>query len=110
MLRHIRQGDVVAVHSLRRGAAEALETVVHGDSRSSKVVGKRIDQINLPKGATIGAIVRQSSPALAGAKPAVFMAHHDTVIQAEDHVIVFVNNKRMLPQVEKLFQVSVGFF
>jgi trk system potassium uptake protein TrkA len=31
------------------------------------------------------------------------------VIEAEDHVIVFVVNKRMVPRVEKLFQVDVGF-
>jgi trk system potassium uptake protein len=109
LLRHIRQGDVVAVHSLRRGAAEALETVAHGDARSSKVVGRRIEQLNLPKGAMIGAIVRQVGLGDAQ-RPKVIMAHHDTVIEAEDHVIVFVNNKRMLPQVEKLFQVNIGFF
>ena len=109
LLRHMRQGDVVAVHSLRRGAAEALEAVVHGDTRSSKVVGKRLEQIALPKGATIGAIVRKRGVG-ENKKTEVIMAHHATVIEAEDHVIVFVNNKNMLPQLEKLFQVSVGFF
>jgi len=39
----------------------------------------------------------------------VIMAHHDTVVQAEDHVIVFVTDKKLLPKVEKLFEVSVGF-
>jgi trk system potassium uptake protein TrkA len=38
------------------------------------------------------------------------MAHHDVVIQPEDHVIVFVVNKRIVPKVEKLFQVNIGFF
>jgi trk system potassium uptake protein TrkA len=109
---------VVAVHSLRRGAAEALEAVAHGDPKSSKVVGKRIDEIDLPRGATIGAIVR---PTVGGALPGrrgereagpaeVIMAHHDTVIESGDHVIVFVENRRTIPKVEKLFQVSVGFF
>lgn len=109
LLRHLRRGDIVAVHSLRRGAAEALEAIVHGDSRSSKLVGRRIEQINLPKGATIGAIVREVGTG-ENRKTDVIMAHHETLIEAEDHVIVFVNNKRMLPQVEKLFQVNVGFF
>ena len=45
-----------------------------------------------------------------GADSVVLMPHHDTVIQSEDHVIVFVENKRIIPRVEKLFQVSVGFF
>lgn len=109
LLRHLRRGDIVAVHSLRRGAAEALEAIVHGDTRSSKLVGRRIEQISLPKGATIGAIVRQTGQG-ENRKAQVIIAHHETVIESEDHVIVFVNNKRMLPQVEKLFQVNVGFF
>lgn len=101
LLAYVRQGDVAAVHSLRRGAAEALELVVHGDRKSSKVVGRRIDEIDLPKGATIGAIVRGDE---------VIMGHHDVVIEAEDHVIVFVINKAMVKKVEKLFHVSLGFF
>jgi len=101
LLAYVRQGDVAAVHSLRRGAAEALELVAHGDRQSSRVVGRRIDEIELPKGATIGAIVRGGD---------VIMGHHDLVIEAEDHVIVFVIDKKMVKKVEKLFQVNVGFF
>ncbi len=101
LLAYVRQGDVAVVHSLRRGAAEALELVAHGDRESSKVVGRRIDEIDLPKGATIGAIVRGGE---------VIMGHHDVVIEAEDHVIVFVINKAMVRKVEKLFQVNLGFF
>jgi trk system potassium uptake protein TrkA len=100
LLAYVRQGDVAAVHSLRRGAAEALELVAHGDRLSSKVVGRRIDEIELPKGATIGAIVRDAE---------VIMGHHDSVIESEDHVIVFVINKQMIGKIEKLFQVNVGF-
>ncbi|MBE9563194.1 MAG: Trk system potassium transporter TrkA, partial [Proteobacteria bacterium] len=58
LLAHIRQGDVAVVHSLRRGAAEAIEAIAHGDNKSSKVVGRCIEQIKLPKGTTIDAIVR----------------------------------------------------
>ena len=106
LLAHVRRGDVAAVHSLRRGAAEALEAVAHGDPKSSKVVGRRIEQVDLPAGATIGAIVRQAP----GNRSEVIIAHHDTTIEPEDHVIVFVANKRLIPRVEKLFQVGVGFF
>lgn len=101
LLAYVRQGDVAAVHSLRRGAAEALELVAHGDRQSSRVVGRRIDEIDLPRGATIGAIVRGDQ---------VIMGHHDTLIEAEDHVIVFVIDKKMVKKVEKLFQVGIGFF
>jgi trk system potassium uptake protein TrkA len=102
------------VHSLRRGAAEALELVAHGDAKSSKVVGRRIEEIDLPKGATIGAIVRiherEADPGSAVTREhQVLIAHHDTVIEPDDHVIVFAINKRIVPKVERLFQVSVGF-
>jgi trk system potassium uptake protein TrkA len=107
LLARVRRGDVAAVHSLRRGAAEALELVAHGDTKSSQVVGRRIEEIDLPKGATIGAIVRRGKTESADQ---VIIAHHDTLIEAEDHVIVFVVNKRMVPRVEKLFQVEVRFF
>jgi trk system potassium uptake protein TrkA len=100
LLAHVRRGDVVAVHSLRRGAAEALEAVVHGDRESCKLTDRRVDEINLPPGTTIGAVVRGGQ---------VIMAHHDTVIRAEDHVIVFVTDKKNLPRVERMFQVGVRF-
>lgn len=100
LLAHVRRGDIVAVHSLRRGAAEALEAVVHGDRRSCRVVDRRIEEIDLPSGAMIGAVVRGEE---------VIMAHHDTFIQSGDHVIVFVSDKKLLPRVEKFFQVGAGF-
>lgn len=105
LLAHVRRGDVEAVYSLRRGAAEALEAVARGDRKTSKVVGKRIEQIPLPPGAQIGALVRGS-----GEAAQVILPHHDTVIQTDDHVIVFLPRKRMVREVEKLFQVSATFF
>ncbi len=114
LLAYVRRGDVEAVHSLRRGAAEAMEAIVRGDAKSSKMVGRRVEELPLPKGAQIGAIVRglhlPDGSAAENAKPHVLIAHHDTVIQAHDHVIVFVPNKRMVQQVEKLFQVAATFF
>lgn len=100
LLAHVRRGDVVAVHALRRGAAEAIEAVAHGDANTSKVVGRAIEDIKLPRGVTMGAIVRGKE---------VLMAHHDTVIESDDHVILFLVDKRHIPDVEKLFQVSFGF-
>lgn len=110
LLAHVRRGDVVAVHSLRRGAAEALELVAHGSGKESKVVGRRIEQIQLPRGATIGAIVREERRADGRVvRHEVIMPHHDTVIESGDHVIVFCTHKRLVKQVEKLFQVSFSF-
>lgn len=111
LLAHVRRGDVVAVHSLRRGAAEALEIIAHGDEKNSKVVGRAIENIRLPRGATIGAIVREvgRTEEKAG-RPTVVMPHHDTVIEPEDHLIVFCTTKKLVRQVEKLFQVDFSFF
>lgn len=100
LLTHVRRGDVVAVHSLRRGAAEAIEAVAHGDKGSSKVVGRALQDIKLPQGTTIGAIVRGNQ---------VIIAHHDTVIETGDHVILFMVDKRRISEVERMFQVSVTF-
>ncbi len=101
LLAHVRRGDVVAVHSLRRGAAEAIEAIAHGDSKNSKVVGKTVEQIKLPQGTTIGAIIRGEQ---------VIMAHHDIVVENEDHLILFLLDKSKFNEVEKLFQVGVSFF
>jgi trk system potassium uptake protein TrkA len=100
LLAHVRRGDVVRVHTLRRGAAEAIEAVAHGDRHSSRVVGRRLDEIQMPPGTTIGAIVRGDE---------VIIAHHDTVIEAEDHVILFIVNKKHVKDMEKLFQVGLKF-
>jgi trk system potassium uptake protein len=100
LLTHVRRGDVVMVHALRRGAAEAIEAVAHGDRNSSKVVGRTVDEIKLPGGASISAIVRGDD---------VIMAHHDTVIESEDHVILFLMDKRRINEVERLFQVGITF-
>ena len=100
LLTHVRRGDTIAVHSLRRGAAEAIETIAHGDATSSSVVGRRIEEISLPSGTRVGALLRNQE---------VIIPHHDTVIEAEDHVILFVIDKKYIRDVEKLFQVKVTF-
>jgi len=101
VLAHVRRGDVVKVHSLRRGAAEAMEAIARGDQTSSKVVGKAIEDIDLPEGTTIGAIVRNNE---------VLIAHDDIVVESDDHVILFLVNRRNIPEVERLFQVGFSFF
>lgn len=100
LLAHVRRGDVVKVHSLRRGAAEAIEAIAHGSEAQSHVVGRKIEEINLPKGSAIVALVRNEQ---------VIMAHHDTVINTDDHVILFMTDRRKIEQIEMLFQVSVSF-
>ena len=100
LLAHVRRGDVVKVHSLRRGAAEAIEAIAHGSKADSKVVGRAVEDIDLPKGAAIVTVVRDNQ---------VIMAHHDTVIESDDHVILFLTDRRKIENLEKLFQVGVSF-
>ncbi|GAC12701.1 Trk system potassium transporter TrkA [Aliiglaciecola lipolytica] len=101
LLTHIRRGDIVNVYSLRRGAAEAIEAIAHGDENTSKVIGKKISDIKLPPGTTIGAVVRADE---------VIIAHSTTQIEANDHVILFLVDKKFISDVEKLFQPSAFFF
>ncbi|WP_394132331.1 Trk system potassium transporter TrkA [Shewanella maritima] len=101
LLTHIRQGDICNVYSLRRGAAEAIEAIAHGDKNTSKVVGRKISEIKLPPGTTIGAVVRNDE---------VLMGHDKTVIEQGDHVILFLVHKKYVGAVEKLFQPSAFFF
>lgn len=100
LLGRVRRGDVARAHSLRQGAAEAIEAVAHGDAHSSKVVGRALKDIKLPKGTTIGAIVRGEQ---------VIIAHREVVIEPDDHVILFVVEKKRLKDVERLFQVGLTF-
>lgn len=100
LLAHVRKGDVVKVHSLRHGAAEAIEAIAHGDERSSKIVGRTVGELFLPPGTTIGAIVRAGK---------LCIIHHDTKILADDHLIMLVTDKKYVQEVEKLFQVGVIF-
>ena len=100
LLAHVRRGDVVKVHSLRRGAAEAIEAIAHGSEKDSKVVGRRLEDIDLPNGTRIVALVRDDK---------VIIAHHDVVVEPDDHVIIFMTDRRKIERLEKLFQVGVSF-
>lgn len=101
LLTHVRRGDIGNVHSLRRGAAEAIELTAHGDTKSSKVVGRRLDELKLPPGVTVGAILRGDS---------VLIAHSHIVVETDDHVILFLTDRNKIADVERLFAVGFGFF
>jgi len=105
LLTHVRRGDMVNVHQLRRGAAEAIEVIAHGDKRTSKVVGRKIEDIDLPEGASIGAIVRERE-----GESQVLIAHDNIIVESDDHVIVFLVDRRHTRHVEQLFQVGFSFF
>lgn len=100
LLGHVRKADIVSVSSLRRGVAEAIEAIAHGDENTSKVVGRKIANIKLPPGTIIGAIVRDEQ---------VIIANDEHSIEQGDHVVLFITDKRHVPEVEKLFQPSPFF-
>lgn len=98
LLTHIRRGDVLSVHSLRRGTAEALEAKAHS---TANAVGRPLGALRLPDSVDIGALVRG---------PELIIPDDATVIQPDDRVILFVGDKRCIRDVERLFQVSATFF
>ena len=100
LLGHVRKGDVANVVSLRHGIAEALEIVVHGDETTSSVIGRKISDLKLPMGTIVGAILRGKD---------VIVAKKDVVVQEGDHVVIYVAEKKSIPEVEKLFQPSIFF-
>ncbi|MFN7153140.1 MAG: Trk system potassium transporter TrkA [Acidovorax sp.] len=115
LLAYVRQGDVQAVHSLRRGVAEALEIVVRGDRKTSRVVGRKVSDLTLPRDVHMGLIVRglPESPDMSAddlREPEVIIPRSSTVIESNDHVVFFLPHKRLVRDVEKLFRVSATFF
>ncbi len=100
LLGHVRKADIVSVSSLRRGVAEAIEAIAHGDEATSRVVGRRVSEIKLPPGTIIGALVRGEE---------VMIANDYVRIEQGDHVIMFLTDKKFVPDVEKLFQPSPFF-
>lgn len=101
LLSFVRRGDIVQVHSLRRGTAEALEIVAHGTQENSQVIGRTISELPLPPTTLVGAIVRAGI---------VKIATPELVIESEDHVILFTTDKKDIYKIERLFQVGLSFF
>ncbi|UDG81407.1 Trk system potassium uptake protein TrkA [Candidatus Profftia lariciata] len=97
MLGHVRKADIVNVSSLRRGIAEAIEVIVHGNQNTSKIIGRMIENIKLPPGTMIGAIVRGNE---------VIIVNNKSKIEQGDHVIIFLIDKKYIKDVEQLFQLE----
>lgn len=95
ILKHVRKGDVVQVSSLCGGSAEAIEAVAHQSKGALSVVGRRVDQINLPEGVILGALIRQQK---------VVQIHHDTVFEEGDRIVMFALNKKLVKNIENHFQ------
>ncbi len=101
LLTHVRRGHIVNVHALHRGTAEAIEMIVDGNKKSSKIIGRHLKDIPLPREASIIAIVRGNK---------TLMGHKNAVIEAGDRVIILLLDKRKIRQVERLFQEGLSIF
>ena len=101
ILASVRTSDVVKVQSLGFGEAELLEIIIHGDNKTSKVVGKKVSELELPSGCRIGAIYREGK---------VILLNEDISIQSNDRLIIYLLHKKDFSKLAKLLQVSIGFF
>ncbi len=100
ILAKMRQGNMVKVHRLQHDNAEAIELVTHGDPLTSQVIGRRLDELELPHGCHLVALMRDEK---------ILMANPDTILASGDHVILLLLKQRYLRQVEALFQVALTF-
>ncbi|GIS46230.1 MAG: potassium transporter inner membrane associated protein [Gammaproteobacteria bacterium] len=101
LLAAARTSDIVSVNRIANYDGECMEIIAHGNDKTSKIVGKRISQLKLPSSIVVGAIVREDN---------VLLANYDLEIESDDHVIIFIFDRKEIPKIEKMFQVSVGFF
>ncbi|QRN04794.1 Trk system potassium transporter TrkA [Legionella sp. MW5194] len=100
ILTKLRRGNMIKVHRLNNGEQEAIELVIHGDQQTSKVIGRKLYEIDLPQGCSVMAVIREDK---------ILMSDPKLTLEAGDHVVILLLKKRYLRQVESLFQVSLTF-
>ena len=93
VLKFIRKGSVSNVHKVKKGMAEAIEIGV--DASSEKLKGKLISELGLDENINIPAIKRGEE---------VIMAHGNTQIHDDDHLIVFYKNKDVIDSFYEKFR------
>ena len=109
VLSYIRRGDVVRAHAVHSGNAEAIELVAHGERATSAVIGRLVATLELPKGVTLCALIRDEA------------VHYSfdgedggdsspLVLEAGDHLVFFVADKDQVHDLEKMFQLPVVSF
>jgi len=101
ILKHLRKGDVLNVYPMHGKISEVMEVRMHGDKKSSKVVGRTVSEIKWPKSIYILAVIRNEE---------LILQFADLVIDDGDHLVVFIGDKKRLLDVGKLFQVSAEYF
>ena len=97
ILRHARRGRIVDVYAIENDQAEVVEGEI---LETSPIAGKTIEDADIPKGITIGAIVRDRE---------VIFNGESTVLRPKDILVLLVEDTA-LSHVERLFRVSTDFF
>ncbi len=97
ILRHVRHGRVRGVYSIGDAEAEIIEAQVLG---SSPIAGRTVRDIDFPEGALIGAVMKRGE---------VLRPSAQTRIEEGDVIVLFALAADV-PEVERLFQVSIDFF
>ena len=90
ILKYIRHGKIVTLHTLFDGEAEAVEILV---SPQCNACGKRIKELNMPENSIIAAVTRNRE---------VSIPNGDFEIRSGDSVIIIMK-KQNVPKVEMIF-------
>ena len=97
ILRHIRHGRVRQVYSIGDAEAEVIEAQVMS---ASLIAGVKIRDIDFPEGAMIAAVQKGEN---------ILLPNGDTRLDEGDIVVIF-SLVSDVPEVERLFQVSINHF
>ncbi len=97
ILRHVRHGRVRGVYSIGDAEAEVIEAQVLS---TSPIAGKAIRDIDFPEGSLVGAVLKGDT---------VVKPSGGTRLSEGDVIVLFVLSADV-PEVERLFQVSIDFF
>jgi len=97
ILQHIRRGKIVSVAPLKGEHAEAIEAEA---LETSDIVNVPLADVKFPKGAIIGAIVRDEE---------VIIPRGDSIIRPKDRLIIFALQP-IIPKLEKLLTVKLEYF
>jgi len=97
ILQHVRRGRIRAVQTVLNGAGEVIDAEA---LPTSPLVGRALNELDLPDGMRIGAIRRGTTAMVPKA---------DTIIEANDRVVIFATKDRV-HEVEQLFRVSLDYF
>lgn len=97
ILQHIRRGKIITVAPLRGEHAEAIEAEALD---TSDIVNVPLASVRFPKGAIIGAIVRDEQ---------IIIPKGDSIIRPKDRLIIFALHQ-VIPKLERLLTVKLEYF